>query len=107
MEIELAGEKIELKFTFSRIKAIEEVLGSIYNYPEKCGNKTVTVSDIVSIYYNAQEAAYSEEQIFKKIVADGLVNHITITYDVVMRFIVGEEITKRLEEDAKKEPEKK
>ena len=98
MKTTLAGEDIELNFTFKRVDAIEKDIGSLYGYPTKCVNKSVTASDIVSIYYNAQEAAYSKEKIFEKILADGLINHITLTYDIIMRLSVGEKLTKQLEE---------
>lgn len=97
MKITLAGEEIELKFTFKRIGDIEKEIGSMYSYPPKCVDRTVTVSEIVSIYYNAQEAAYSREKIFEKIMSDGLVSHITITYDIVMRLSVGKKVTEELE----------
>ena len=101
MKITLAEEEIELKFTFKRIAAIEKQIGSVYSYPTKCADRSVTISDIVSIYYNAQEAAYSEEKIFEKVLSDGLVNHITMTYDIFMKLAVGEKVTKQLEDEAK------
>ena len=106
MEVELAGEKLELKLTFKRMKIIEKEIGSFYSYPNKCADKTVTVSDIVCIYYNGQEGtAYNEGKIFDKVMSDGLVTHVTRTYDAVMSIVFGEEVMKQIEEDSKKKLE--
>lgn len=99
----LAEEEIELKFTHERIDTIEKEIGSFYSYPDKCSDKTVTVSNIVSIYYHAQEGtAYNKHQIFDKIIKDGLIPHITQTCNIIMGLIFGEKIMTQLEEDSKK-----
>lgn len=113
MKITLAGEEIEMIFTHKRMKIIEKQIGSVYGYTDKCALKTVTVSDIVSIYYNGQEGtAYNEEEIFKKVVADGIAVHVASTYDCLVRTVFGDKAVKELEAKAKLEktendPEKK
>lgn len=103
MKITLVGEEIELKFTHGRMDNIEKKIGSLYGYSDKCSSKAVTISDIICIYYNAQEGtAYSENQIFEKILVDGLASHVAQSYDVIIRLVFGEKITKQLEEDSKK-----
>ncbi len=114
MKITLAGEEIEMLFTHKRMKIIEKQIGSVYGYTDKCALKTVTISDIVSIYYNGQEGtSYNEEQIFKKVVSDGLAIHIANTYDCLARTVFGDkaveelEAKAKLEEETENDPEKK
>jgi len=103
MKVTLDGKELELEFTHGIMREIEKQIISAYAYPDKCIAKTVTSSDVVAIYYNAQKGtAYNEQHIFDMVAADGLVFHITQTFDVIMRFISGARITKQLEEEAGK-----
>ena len=107
MKITLAGEEIEMLFTHKRMKVIEKEIGSVYGYTDKCALKTVTASDIVSIYYNGQEGtAYNEEEIFKKVISDGLAVHVAFTYDCLARAVFGDKAVKELEAKAKLEEAK-
>jgi len=51
MEIELAGEKINLKLTMERIDKIEELSGhSVYSFPDRCADKSLGTKGIVAFY---------------------------------------------------------
>jgi len=106
MKVELAGEEFELKLTFERMRAIEKEIGSLYSYPDKCAAKTVTAADIVCIYYHGQEGtAYNMGTIFTKVMEDGLVTHVTRTYDAVMSLVFGEKLMRQIEDESKKKLE--
>jgi len=102
MKIKLAGQEIEIKLTHKRIQEIEKVTTSIYSYVDKCVDKSVTVSEIVVMYYQGQEGtAYSEDQIFEKIIQDGLSIHVSNTINIVMELIVGKENFSKIEKQIK------
>ena len=111
MEIELAGEKINLKLTMERIDKIEELSGhSVYSFPDKCADKSLGTKGIVAFYWQAQEGtAYSREQIFQKIMVDGLANHYGQVCNGLMHMVYGEKVMKQITEsiENKDDPRKK
>lgn len=112
MKITLADEEIELKLTMERIDKIEDLSGySIFSFPDRCADKSLKTKGVVIFYWQTQEGtAYSKEQIFQKVMADGLANHYGQVCNVLMNSIYGEKIMKKLEkdlEDSSKEETKK
>ena len=101
MKITLADEEIELKLTMERIDKIEDLSGHpIYSFPDRCADKSLQTKGIVILYYHAQEGtSYSMEQIFQKVMSDGLASHYSQICTVLMRLVYGEKIMKQLEKD--------
>lgn len=79
MKITLAGEEIEMKPTFNRIRKVEKECGvdSLFSLAINMRDGKVAFTDVVNIYWLFQEgAAYSQDVISEKILADGFANHL-------------------------------
>ena len=98
--IKLGGEDLELYFDMKIMDSIEKVIGSLYKYPDKCAEKNVSFKDVVTIYYYAQKGtSYSKQDIFAKVMKDGLVHHTSQTYEAVMLVVFGEKVFNQLMDD--------
>lgn len=101
MKIILADEEINLKLTMERIDKIEGLSGhSIFSFPDRCADKSLKTKDIVVLYWQAQQGtSYSKEQIFQKVMSDGLASHYSQICTVLMAQVYGEKVMKQLEKD--------
>ena len=98
--IKLDGEEITLYFDMKIMDSIEKEIGSLYKYPEQVAAKDVSFNDVVTIYYYAQtKCAYNKEEIFQKVMKDGLVFHTSETYKAVMLVVFGEKVFNELMDD--------
>lgn len=98
--IKLDGEDITLYFDMKIMDSIEKIIGSLYKYPDKCAEKNVSFKDVVTIYYYAQKGTgYNEQEIFAKVMKDGLVYHTSQTYEAVMLVVFGEKVFNELMDD--------
>ena len=106
MKVILAGEEIEMSTKYIYLKKVEEEVGSIFGYSDKCLKKTITLMDIVDIYYYLQQgAAYSQEKIYDKVIADGLMTHINYVAELFLPLVIGNSTIAELEKEAEKKLE--
>ena len=109
-KILLAGEEIEINLSFENINNVEKHTGSIWGFSKRCAEKTVSISDIVTVYYYMQDGtSYNQEQIFKKIMQDGFMKHIGNVSSVFLPLLVGNQTVEnaiaKQQESSEKKPE--
>lgn len=104
MDIILSGEKIKLSLTFENLEKVENSsVGSIFGLSYKVQTRTAKLTDIVNLYYFAQDGtAHSQRAISDKILADGLGEHLSQVMNVCARVLAGS----KYQDSVKKNEEK-
>ena len=88
--IEVAGEKLLLRPTFSALIAAEEELGSLFEIVERAAEGALRLQQIVALFDHLSRArpkAITREQIGDAVVEKGLVG-VTPTLKLVLRQIL-------------------
>lgn len=100
----LDGEELKISNSFKNITDVEKEIGSIYGFTQKISDRTVTVSDVVNTYYHMQsESSYSKQQLFEKIIKDGLVKHMSMIGQIFMPNLVGNQTVQEALDKAKEQ----